>query len=87
MGLAKSTFSDRLTLTTGQNDEMRARQGTAKAKSTQTITSQERKTNNETEGKELLKVLAKAAWPFIAGAVGGLVADCTVGGIAPNFFA
>ena len=28
----------------------------------------------------------KAAWPFIAGAVGGLFAGCTVGGIGPNFF-
>ena len=28
----------------------------------------------------------RAAWPFIAGAVGGLFAGCTVGGIGPNFF-
>ena len=29
--------------------------------------------------------LAKAVWPFIAGAVGGLISGCTVGGIGPNF--
>ena len=36
---------------------------------------------------ELLTAVAKAIWPFIAGAVGGLFAQgCTVGGIGPNFF-
>ncbi len=35
----------------------------------------------------LAKALLKAAWPFIAGAVGGIFAGCTVGGIGPNFFA
>ena len=36
---------------------------------------------------ELAKALWKAAWPFIAGAAGGLFAQgCTVGGIGPNFF-
>ena len=34
----------------------------------------------------LAKALVKAAWPFVAGALGGLVAGCTVGGIGPNFF-
>ena len=34
----------------------------------------------------LLKAVAKAIWPFLAGAVGGLCCDgCTVGGIGPNF--
>ena len=36
--------------------------------------------------KGLLKALAKAALPFLAGAVGGIVGGCTVGGIGPNFF-
>jgi len=30
--------------------------------------------------------LLKAVWPFVAGAVGGLISGCTVGGIGPNFF-
>ena len=34
----------------------------------------------------LLRAVVKAVWPFIAGAVGGLFAGCTVGGIGPNFF-
>ena len=34
----------------------------------------------------LLCAVIKAAWPFVAGAVGGLFAGCTVGGIGPNFF-
>ena len=34
----------------------------------------------------LAKALLKAAWPFLAGAVGGIAAGCTVGGIGPNFF-
>ncbi len=35
----------------------------------------------------LLKALWKAAWPFLAGAIGGIFAEgCTVGGIGPNFF-
>ena len=34
----------------------------------------------------LLRAVGKAAWPFIAGAVGGIVSGCTVGGIGPNFF-
>ena len=35
---------------------------------------------------EMLKAMIKAAWPFIAGALGGLLSVCTVGGIGPNFF-
>ena len=35
---------------------------------------------------EMLKAMAKAARPFIAGALGGLLSGCTVGGIGPNFF-
>ena len=35
---------------------------------------------------ELLKALWKAAWPFLAGALGGFASGCTVGGIGPNFF-
>ena len=31
----------------------------------------------------LLKAIAKAAWPFIAGAVGGLFAGCTVNSPVP----
>ena len=34
----------------------------------------------------LLRVVIKAIGPFIAGAVGGIVSGCTVGGIGPNFF-
>ena len=36
--------------------------------------------------KGLLAAVVKAALPFIAGAVGGVFAGCTVGGIGPNFF-
>jgi hypothetical protein len=36
--------------------------------------------------KGLAKALLRAALPFLAGAVGGVVAGCTVGGIGPNFF-
>ena len=36
--------------------------------------------------KGLLKALLRAALPFLAGAVGGVFAGCTVGGIGPNFF-
>ena len=36
--------------------------------------------------KAFALALSKAAWPFLAGAVGGLFAGCTVGGIGPNFF-
>ena len=35
----------------------------------------------------LLRAVIKAVYPFIAGALGGLFAGCTVGGIGPNFFA
>ena len=35
---------------------------------------------------EMLKAMIKAAWPFIAGALGGILSGCTVGGIWPNFF-
>ena len=34
----------------------------------------------------LAKAVAKAIWPFLAGAAGGVFAGCTVGGIGPNFF-
>ncbi len=33
----------------------------------------------------LLEALWRAAWPFIAGAVGGIVSGCTIGQ-GPNFF-
>ena len=33
----------------------------------------------------LLKALWRAAWPFIAGALGGFAAGCTFAGIGPNF--
>ena len=36
--------------------------------------------------KGLAKAILKAALPFLAGAVGGIVGGCTVGGIGPNFF-
>ncbi len=29
--------------------------------------------------------LCRAAWPFLAGAAGGLFAGCTIGGVGPNF--
>jgi len=38
---------------------------------------------NKTEIKQ--KRTEKAIWPFVAGAVGGIVSGCTVGGIGPNF--
>ena len=34
----------------------------------------------------MLKAVLKAVWPFICGAIGGLISGCTVGGIGPNFF-
>ena len=34
----------------------------------------------------LLMAVLKAVWPFIGGAIGGLISGCTVGGIGPNFF-
>ena len=34
----------------------------------------------------LLVAVLKAVWPFVAGAVGGAISGCTVGGIGPNFF-
>ena len=37
------------------------------------------------DGAGMLKAAAKAIWPFIAGAVGGIFSGCTVGGIGPNF--
>jgi uncharacterized protein involved in exopolysaccharide biosynthesis len=33
----------------------------------------------------LLKALWRAAWPFLAGAAGGIFAGCTFAGIGPNF--
>ena len=33
----------------------------------------------------MLKAALKAIWPFIAGAVGGLLTGCTIAGIGPNF--
>ena len=37
------------------------------------------------EWKEMLTAMLKAAWPFLAGAVGGIFSGCTFGGIGPNF--
>ena len=50
-------------------------------------TKQERNNNMKLkiEWKEMLTAMLKAAWPFIAGAVGGLFSGCTFGGIGPNF--
>ena len=42
--------------------------------------------NLNIDWKGLAKALLRAALPFLAGAVGGVVAGCTVGGIGPNFF-
>ena len=36
---------------------------------------------------EMAKAVAKAIWPFVAGAFGGLFSGCTFGGIGPNFLA
>jgi hypothetical protein len=33
----------------------------------------------------MLTAMLKAAWPFLAGAVGGVLTGCTFGGIGPNF--
>ena len=42
--------------------------------------------NLDIDRKGLLAAVVKAALTFLAGALGGLVSDCTVGGIGPNFF-
>ena len=34
----------------------------------------------------LVKAVVRAALPFLAGAFGGFLAGCTVGGVGPNFF-
>ena len=39
----------------------------------------------EIDWLEMAKAVAKAVWPFVAGAFGGLFSGCTVGGIGPNF--
>jgi hypothetical protein len=36
---------------------------------------------------KMAKAVAKAIWPFVAGASGGLFSGCTFGGIGPNFLA
>ena len=41
---------------------------------------------HEIDWAGMLKAVAKAIWPFIAGALGGILSGCTVGGIGPNFF-
>jgi hypothetical protein len=33
----------------------------------------------------LCRAACRAAWPFLAGAAGGLFAGCTIGGVGPNF--
>ena len=35
---------------------------------------------------EILKAMIKAAWPFIADALGGILSGCTISGMGPNFF-
>ena len=39
----------------------------------------------EIDWLEMIKAVAKAIWPFLAGAFGGLFSGCTFGGIGPNF--
>ena len=39
----------------------------------------------EIDWLEMSKAAVKAAWPFVAGAFGGLFSGCTFGGIGPNF--
>ena len=39
----------------------------------------------EIDWLEMAKAVAKAVWPFVAGAFGGLFSGCTFGGIGPNF--
>ena len=34
----------------------------------------------------MLKAMIKAAWPFIADALGGILSGCTICGMGPNFF-
>lgn len=41
---------------------------------------------NQIDWNALLIAVLKAVWPFVAGAVGGLISGCTVGGIGQNFF-
>ena len=39
----------------------------------------------EIDWLEMAKAVAKAIWPFVAGAFGGLFSGCTFGGIGPIF--
>ena len=39
----------------------------------------------EIDWLEMATAVAKALWPFVAGAFGGLFSGCTFGGIGPNF--
>ena len=39
----------------------------------------------EIDWLEMAKAVAKAVWPFVAGAFGGLFSGCTFGGIGPIF--
>ena len=59
------------------------------------LTSNSKPANNQKKGTNImkleidwagmLKAALKAIWPFIAGAVGGILSGCTIGGIGPNF--
>ena len=52
---------------------------------TPTHTRKEQIVKLEIDWLEMVKAVAKAIWPFLAGAFGGLFSGCTFGGIGPNF--
>ena len=55
---------------------------------THTTTTNNKKGNDmkiEIDWLEMAKAVAKAVWPFVAGAFGGLFSGCTFGGIGPIF--
>ena len=55
---------------------------------THTTTTNNKKGSNmkiEIDWLEMTKAVAKAVWPFVAGAFGGLFSGCTFGGIGPIF--
>jgi hypothetical protein len=49
------------------------------------INGKETKMKLDIDWAAMAKAVAKAIWPFIAGAMGGLFAGCTFGGVGPNF--
>ena len=68
----------------GQLNRFRAAAGASVPSVVKNKTRKETKMKNiDIDWAELAKALWKAAWPFIAGAVGGLFAGCTVNSPVP----